>query len=1220
MSNEAQFFDENGVKKAMETIGERFTNIAEAYSQANEEMAAGLTTPNGAMYGSAATAILSTWDENSSTLDDFMDVFDNWSALVSGLAGEFATLQNNIYKVEGLEVDEIANTSRASRTTALKTERGAQGAKAALDALNGAAGVTAYDENGVMYTSRKSIVNGKIVESRDYGNGLLVDHTYNWDSEKKAYEDIPLFKIDNTVVDEKTFNEKYNEVKEEEMKEYWISRYGADYIKDPGLSDNEAASEAFERLPEAVRESIKTDLDTIARDMVNMTVEEVDGKTIYTYKSEDGTVTKQIVYGEDQKPQTITITKGENVYKIEYDKDGKPKYYINGEEIPPTVGDADAPNPKIMDFYSEIGAVSKTENAESQTGEGESGGAEVPASGEQPSGETEEPTEAQPDTVEVTVAPEGETPAGEEAEGAEAEQATGEQAEGEDGTPITTETSAKEVKIGEHVYTLGENGTYIDENGEVVDKEEIEKIVNSKEEAAKSGATIDGVTYSKGEDGATYSQEIIRNGDSEAILEAKYDEEGNPIGCKVKVGDKEYEIPETNNEDGSSEDLGEYINGLRQGTVVCDNGEKVKYSVNPNDDTISVTRYKETDDGEEIIEEEVITYDEEGVLSSSTTTHPNGGTHIESVQYGRDGEADKTRVQDTQIEDVTDVENEYQIKTTTIRVTDANGTDTIEVKTSIRDGEEEVLSRKFNGSWVTSDQFENLEKGSVSKDGATTTYSIEKGYYTETTEGNGTKDIIVQSAFGKTLSEEHFSDYSNDGKNYKVERKDYGENNSYSSTVTEVKNDMIVSKEEKKYTSKNDLVRTTTRDYVDGHLVAMVEEVRGNETVTLGDEQREIHDAKKTTKYMSGTNTIVGERIDFSNGDMRSYEINKDGNRVEKTYIEYLGQTITQEYKGTSNNRNNRICSITEREDINYKAVYSYTDGHASLTSVSATIDGKNYGYDGAGQVTVPEEFNRKNAEYPATQAVVDAIIDSKKAPVLNVDKESYKDYLTNAQPGDVIVFSKGSYVQYDASNGKMGYEVCIDMNQNGGAYRVESRHNKKVLVNVADKNEYYYADVLGSKASMGEYSHTSKSIDYSTLQNVRQNYKGEDKPNYSENNIENFTVADALKNNFKKGSYPDGDYLNHTPAGAKVNRVSYEGKEIYSESFLNDNSKLQEAGYIAGIVEHPEAITWELSVNDGQKGTFKYTSGEYTCVIGNVTYIYDPGSGNIYSKKNVNK
>ena len=229
-SSTTEVFNKNGVETTMKKIGGTFQDISRDYVNADQQMISNLTTPDGAMFGEGATKVLNAWDENSGTLEDFMTTFENWAALVSGMATQYADLETGTYKVKDgspYSEDDIANRARDFHTTALKTEAG-------IIAFNTAQSdyyeknkdkdyLQSYDNNGIAYTSVRRLENGKIVETKVYkdeqGNYIAEEEHWAWNNKDKKFEHTTEYYSGGSIDASGQYNHKgSNSITEEDFK------------------------------------------------------------------------------------------------------------------------------------------------------------------------------------------------------------------------------------------------------------------------------------------------------------------------------------------------------------------------------------------------------------------------------------------------------------------------------------------------------------------------------------------------------------------------------------------------------------------------------------------------------------------------------------------------------------------------------------------------------------------------------------------------------------------------------------------------------------------------------------------------------------------------------------------------------------------------------------------------------------------------------------------
>ena len=209
-------FSYSGVQSHMSTIQGNFESIGSSLSSASALVTQGLSSPDEAMYGEGASKILATWDENSSSLEDFMNVFDDWSSMVVSIGNKYASLENNTYKVndpKGYEA--LGEAARANRTTSLKTLGGKSGFTAAQNRLqyteNGQKRkVQTEDQFGIKTDVEFTLENGKIIQKETYdkADGYYKRLEYDPDLQKYVYK---YYDKDGKEIDEKSFNNKLAE-------------------------------------------------------------------------------------------------------------------------------------------------------------------------------------------------------------------------------------------------------------------------------------------------------------------------------------------------------------------------------------------------------------------------------------------------------------------------------------------------------------------------------------------------------------------------------------------------------------------------------------------------------------------------------------------------------------------------------------------------------------------------------------------------------------------------------------------------------------------------------------------------------------------------------------------------------------------------------------------------------------------------------------------------
>ncbi len=170
MANDTELFNKDGVIAAMNKMGDIFSNIAKTYNDTSVDITTALSSPNQAMWGSGADKLLSAWDSNAPLLDDFMNTFENWSALVTGTVNKFGNLETETALVKDLDIENIAKVAEQYRSSWFKTD-------AAKKTYIGGS-YTMTGEDGTEYTINKSLENGLTKTYTDQ-NGNTIKEVYS---------------------------------------------------------------------------------------------------------------------------------------------------------------------------------------------------------------------------------------------------------------------------------------------------------------------------------------------------------------------------------------------------------------------------------------------------------------------------------------------------------------------------------------------------------------------------------------------------------------------------------------------------------------------------------------------------------------------------------------------------------------------------------------------------------------------------------------------------------------------------------------------------------------------------------------------------------------------------------------------------------------------------------------------------------------------------------
>ncbi len=195
----AEIFDKSIVKATIKTLEDEFVSLAESLEKVNACITKGLGSPDQAVYGDAGNKILATWDENSSTLKNFISIFDNWSSTVAAIASEYAELDTGLAKIDGLDVDNFKTISNANKTTWL-------GTAAAAKSYAGSTSKYTDVATGTKYTETTNLKNGKMVQYVD-SSGNKVKEYYDLSGKLIKKEITGKFGKKTYEIDGKTTND-----------------------------------------------------------------------------------------------------------------------------------------------------------------------------------------------------------------------------------------------------------------------------------------------------------------------------------------------------------------------------------------------------------------------------------------------------------------------------------------------------------------------------------------------------------------------------------------------------------------------------------------------------------------------------------------------------------------------------------------------------------------------------------------------------------------------------------------------------------------------------------------------------------------------------------------------------------------------------------------------------------------------------------------------------
>jgi len=178
-----EVFNASQVKSVISDVEAQFSDLANIIEKSNNAITAALGSPDKAVYGDAGNKILATWDENCSTLNEFIKIFDNWSLMVTSIAKEYGELDSGTAKVDNVDLSSFKAISGANKTTYLSTDSAKskyEGSKSEY-----------YDFNE----------NAKYVETNDLNKRRVVTKTSQGNNSTIDYEDMAGNKLNVSSVD-----------------------------------------------------------------------------------------------------------------------------------------------------------------------------------------------------------------------------------------------------------------------------------------------------------------------------------------------------------------------------------------------------------------------------------------------------------------------------------------------------------------------------------------------------------------------------------------------------------------------------------------------------------------------------------------------------------------------------------------------------------------------------------------------------------------------------------------------------------------------------------------------------------------------------------------------------------------------------------------------------------------------------------------------------------
>lgn len=933
--NDTQYFNKDEVSASMNKIGGMFEDISTVYTSTDQQMAAKLTTPDGAMYGAGATKILSAWDENSGTLDDFMNTFENWSAMVSGMANQFTNLQEGTYLVKDADVEKISASAVANRTTALKTAIGSSSYNAAqTDYRNKHNEFKDIDENGIHYQSFKQVENGRIVETKVFedDNGNLYAEVTHWDNEKGEYvtEYFEGGKIDGfgnykmetaTKIDKSIFDGKYfSTTNREEMANNWKYKYGAEYLEKGDISQmSEEARAAYERLPEEQRKAV-------SQEMADLKKQLDEDNAVYKYNEETG------------KLESVTYTGKDGIqYEVVYDSEtGEPQYYKidqNGKRTQVHLDDIDL-------FYDGISkSITNDPNASANPSSGTGN------TGSNPSGNTGSVV-VDPGNNSVTYST------------TDQENNKADYTMSKDGNNLYIESDGEKYYIS---YDQDGNRIYRDKDGFRIDNEKAKELDQAYNEmtnnspyaaALANETTADGKTYSFDENGNVISTQEVDAGQlGDGTLTTTYDKDGKPSN---------YHFEGEVNGTKVSEDIApEDIEGYLKGEVTHADGSVSTYNVDVENNTVTITT--KTKDGKEISKE----------------TRTAEGKTIEEYEYNDPNSDNPTKI----VETITDKENNVISKNTKDEITYDENANMVGYKETTADGTETYKYKdpdkdaKNADAYVpvNKEQYDHLkEQQSGDPNSKYTKYEIKDGQYTETEcEKNAAGGEKVLS---ETIKDENNKTVQIKEYQYNEQEKQIGYSIDDKEANTKTYYELNNGKDEREVGRANS---DGTYEYLDksspdGAFVKVDED-----------------------KF---NNLIAGEKTDPDNGNTTKYSI-QDGNYVETTtnanepdkvtrHTEYLDENSHTKYEDYTKENGKEVTTTTIKKgdseekitktEENGNVTYSY-QGKDDTTSKDVNLDENEYkniikGSDNDESTGKTTEYSIENGHYTETEKKDDKV------------------------------------------------------------------------------------------------------------------------------------------------------------------------------------------------------------------------------------------------------
>ena len=165
----SEIFDADTVKGTIEGIGSEFQSLSSLIQSINSTVTTALGSPDNAMYGDAGNKVLATWDENCSTLNEFIKIYDSWSSMAVAIGNEYGNLQEGTAVVQDADKEAFQTIANANKSSWLKTED-------AKTAYKGSTS-TYIDASGVEHTETRNLTDGLVHSYKDENGNDVIEYS-----------------------------------------------------------------------------------------------------------------------------------------------------------------------------------------------------------------------------------------------------------------------------------------------------------------------------------------------------------------------------------------------------------------------------------------------------------------------------------------------------------------------------------------------------------------------------------------------------------------------------------------------------------------------------------------------------------------------------------------------------------------------------------------------------------------------------------------------------------------------------------------------------------------------------------------------------------------------------------------------------------------------------------------------------------------------------------